>query len=86
MYGDTQTQGAVMVRHQRIVWDGLGISVVRGYSDTGGGDEWTSKDDLGILGHSNPDLLGMPLMPSPIFRTCFAWTSLDCRRIWQLGV
>ena len=70
MYGDTQTQGVVIVGHQRIVQDGLSISGVRGYSDTGGGDEWTSKDDLGILRHSNPDLLGMPLMQSAVIRTC----------------
>ena len=68
MYGDTQTQGVVVGGHPRI---GLGISGVQGYSDTRDGDEWTSKDDLGILGHSNPDLLGMPLMPSLVFRTCW---------------
>ena len=43
-YGDTQTQGVVMGGHLRIVRDGLGISSVRGYSDTGGGGGWTSED------------------------------------------
>ena len=38
VYGDTQTQGLVVGGHPRIVQDGLGISGVRGYSDTGGGD------------------------------------------------
>ena len=34
VYMDTQTEGIVMGGHPRIVWDGLGILGVHGYSDT----------------------------------------------------
>ena len=48
VYGDTQTQGLVVGGHPRIV---QGISGVRGYSDTGVGGGWTSKDCPGWSGY-----------------------------------